>query len=743
MASALDPEPLDHDGAGAPYSARYGDRYASRGGALGQARHVFLGGNHLPERWAGRRQFVILETGFGLGNNFLAAWQCWRADPARPGQLHFVSVEKHPLGVQDIADGGKRYAAGDLREDPDLAQLRAALAAQWPLLIAGLHRLEFDAGAVVLTLALGDARDLVPQLVTGVDAFFLDGFAPERNPQMWEPALLKSLARLARPQATLATYSAAGTVREALRAHGFAVQRVPGFGLKRHMLSAQFAPRWKLRRHEPPLAHAGPRKAIVVGAGIAGCCCALALVRRGWHVTLLERSGGPAGGASGLPAGLVYPLLSADDNLASRLSRAAYGYAIKSLAALDAATPDHAANGGAGATHAAIGAANSAANGAANSGANAAAGCAPPGRLWEACGVFQQAADAGEEKSLRERLRTDAWPETFARFEDAATAARHLGLRPQRGGAWFARGAVVDAGRWCGALLAHARQLGRHTGGTIDLHVDFTVNGLRRAGDAWQLAGTSDAAHGASLDAPVVVLANAADLAPLLGLAHLPLQSIRGCLSLIDAPPLQGLRAAVGGEGYVVPPVLGAAAVGATYETDWEDAAGAACAAAANDATPAASGLPLAPDGVSAASAANVRRLAHLLRDPPQVTVTGEFRAARCVSQDRMPLAGRVADERPVLGQRGHYAGAHLADLPRQDGLFCLAAMGSRGLTLAPLLGELVAAQITGEPAPIEAALCAAVDPARFLLRHLRAPGAARGLGDAAPRTAAGGFVAD
>jgi tRNA 5-methylaminomethyl-2-thiouridine biosynthesis bifunctional protein len=751
MASALDPEPLGHDGAGAPYSARYGDRYASRGGALGQARHVFLGGNHLPERWAGRRQFVILETGFGLGNNFLATWQCWRADPARAAQLHFVSVEKHPLGVQDIADGGNRYAAGDPADDPKLAPLRAALAAQWPLPIAGLHRLEFDGGAVVLTLALGDARDVVPQLVTGVDAFFLDGFAPERNPQMWEPALLKSLARLARPQATLATYSAAGNVREALRAHGFAVQRVPGFGLKRHMLSAQFAPRWKLRRHEPPPAHAGPRKAIVVGAGIAGCCCALALVRRGWHVTLLERSGGPAGGASGLPAGLVYPLLSADDNLASRLSRAAYGYAIKSLAALDAATTDDASDDVAGASGAAIGAMTGVAS-------RFAAG-ASSGRLWQACGVFQQAADAIEEKNLRERLRTEAWPETFARFEDAATAARHLGLRPQRGGAWFARGAVVDARRWCAALLAHARQLGRHTGGSIELRVGFAVTGLLRAGDAWQLAGASGAANGtlaaapvaapgvasvaAPFVAPVVVLANAADLAPLLGLAHLPLQSIRGCLSLIDAPPLQGLRAAVGGEGYVVPPVLGAAAVGATYETDAEGVVGTACPAGAGDATQAANGLPMGPERVSAASAANVSRLANLLRDPPRVTVTGEFRAARCVSQDRMPLAGRVADERPILGQRGHYAGAHLTDLPRQDGLYCLAAMGSRGLTLAPLLGELVAAQITGEPAPLEAALCAAVDPARFLLRHLRAPGTARSLGDAAPKAAANGFVAD
>jgi tRNA 5-methylaminomethyl-2-thiouridine biosynthesis bifunctional protein len=221
----VEPAGLEFDAGGHPYSRRYGDVYASRDGALGQARHVFLGGNDLPPRWARREQFVVLETGFGLGINFLAAWQAWRDDPARPARLHFVSVERHPLAAADL-----------LRAAPEpLRVLAAQLAEQWPLPLPGLHRLGFEGERVVLTLALGEAAAVVPQLVLGADAFFLDGFAPDRNPDMWSPPLVKALARLARPGATLATWCTARSVRDALEVCGFAVERRAGYGHKREM----------------------------------------------------------------------------------------------------------------------------------------------------------------------------------------------------------------------------------------------------------------------------------------------------------------------------------------------------------------------------------------------------------------------------------------------------------------------------------------------------------------------------
>ncbi len=149
---------------GVPFSEAYGDVYASRDGAPGQARHVFLGGNDLPARWRGRSHFVVLETGFGLGINFLATWAAWRADAQRPPRLHMVSVERHPLTAEAL-----RKTA-----PPELAPLAQQLAAQWPLPLPGLHRLVFEGGAVELTLALGDAAMLVPQLALGAAVVLLN-----------------------------------------------------------------------------------------------------------------------------------------------------------------------------------------------------------------------------------------------------------------------------------------------------------------------------------------------------------------------------------------------------------------------------------------------------------------------------------------------------------------------------------------------------------------------------------------
>ncbi|HSQ10442.1 MAG TPA: tRNA (5-methylaminomethyl-2-thiouridine)(34)-methyltransferase MnmD, partial [Burkholderiaceae bacterium] len=246
---SLQPARLAREADGTPYSERYGDVYASRDGAVGQAQHVFLGGVGLPDAWHGRDQYVVLETGFGLGSNFLVTWQAWRADPQRPRRLHFVSIEKYPLAAADLL-----AAASDC-----LRPLAGALARQWPLAVAGLHRLEFDGGGVCLTLALGDARDLLPQLVLGADAIFLDGFAPGRNPEMWEPALLKAIGRCARPGAALATYTTAKSVRAALEAAGFDLHVRPGYASKREMLCGRYAPRWRVRRHEPPMAYGGVR----------------------------------------------------------------------------------------------------------------------------------------------------------------------------------------------------------------------------------------------------------------------------------------------------------------------------------------------------------------------------------------------------------------------------------------------------------------------------------------------------
>jgi tRNA 5-methylaminomethyl-2-thiouridine biosynthesis bifunctional protein len=635
--AGIELETLGFDADGAAFSGRYRDVYASRSGAPGQARHVFLGGNGLPARWAGRDQFVIVETGFGLGVNFLATWQAWREDPRRPRRLHFVSVERHPLAAADLV----RCAP------PPLQDLAAQLAHAWPPPLSGLHRLPFEGGAVTLTLGLGDARDLVPDLVVGADAFYLDGFAPERNPELWEAPLLRALARLARPGATLATWSTARAVREALAAGGFEVELREGFGAKRRMLAGRYAPRFRTRRHEPPSAYAGAREAIVVGAGLAGCASALALARRGWRVALIEQAAHAASGASALPCGLLRPALSADDSHAARLMRAGFLFGRRQLAGLDA----------------------------------------DPAALGRG-GVLQVAADAADEEGWMQRLPQQRWPAGFVRWCPAAAAHEAVGVQLRRGGLWFPDAAVVSAAAWCRAMLASEP--------AIRLLAGRQAARLARDAGGWRI----EDGNGAVERAPVVVVSSALDAPRLLDSAAMPLRAIRGRITRLAAGELSALRAGLAGRATVALGLDGRIAVGATYE-------------------------PIGPDqgpGIAEATAheSNLQRLAQLLAQPSALRIDGGFDGVRCVAIDRTPLAGAVADERAARAAGARLQGAHLPDLPRLEGLYCSFALGSRGLALAPLLGELIASLAEGEPAPLERSLACTVDPARFLLRQLR-----------------------
>lgn len=214
---------------GTPVSPTYDDVYHSAAGGHAQARHVFLAGNDLPERWRGSDSFAILETGFGLGVNFMATWLAWRDDPQRCRTLQFISLEKHPFCVSDLATAHVAW--------PEFGELSAALREAWPPLVAGEHRVELDGGRVVLRLVFGDAAEVLPSLDAEADAFYLDGFSPAKNPDLWSPDICRALGRLARPGATVATWSVAGHVRQALGAAGFIVSKRPGFAGKRQMLA--------------------------------------------------------------------------------------------------------------------------------------------------------------------------------------------------------------------------------------------------------------------------------------------------------------------------------------------------------------------------------------------------------------------------------------------------------------------------------------------------------------------------
>ena len=235
MGKSLLPAAYALDGSGTPYSPLYGDVYHAAAGAHAQAQHVFLGGNGLPARWQGRKRFTIAETGFGLGINFLATWLAWRDDPLACGELRYVSFEKHPFAATDLERAHRDW--------PEFAALSRELLAAWPALEAGVHDIGLAGGGLRLTLVFADAREALGSADFAADAFYLDGFAPAKNPDLWSPEVCRALAARAAPGATLATWSVAGSVRRALQEAGFSVEKKPGFAAKRQMLVARRAPR--------------------------------------------------------------------------------------------------------------------------------------------------------------------------------------------------------------------------------------------------------------------------------------------------------------------------------------------------------------------------------------------------------------------------------------------------------------------------------------------------------------------
>lgn len=502
----LEPGRLHFDAAGTPASQHYGDVYHARAGALAQARHVFMAGNRLPQRWAGRDTFTICETGFGLGNNFLSLWQTWRNSPERPRRLHVLSFEAHPLPREALARGLASHT-GEIRVLAD------ALLDSWPPVLPGLHRLEFEGGQLSLTLAFGRVEHLARQVEARVDAFFLDGFSPDRNPAMWSRELFGQLVRIANEGATAATWCSAGQVRRDLAAAGFLVERVPGFGGKRQMSRAVLRPGMG-----KPFPRLSGEDVLVVGGGLAGAGIAHSMAQRGHRVTVLDPAfqAGLGGSHQGHRCAAMTPALSRDDNPMSRLSRA---------------------------------------------------GILLAGLRWKAlpqvariCGSLFR-VEAEETESWLQSLQHWQFPEDWMTWCAAEHTLARCGLSLEQGGIWLGRGTQVRPSRLVASLLAQEGVL----------PAALQVDSLRRNDGGWQALG----ADGKVLaQAPRVVLAAAAETPRLLARALTTtraeklkdLQRMGGQIAYFRSETLAENTAIVAGAGYWLPADDGLHVGGSTYE---------------------------------------------------------------------------------------------------------------------------------------------------------------------------------
>jgi len=537
------------------------------------------------DHWRARARYTVFDSAPGGGERAAALIAAWRADPQRPARLHLLALD-HSLQP-------------------------------------GVHRIPQADANVTLDLLAAPLETALAELNAHLDFIYLEGATGV--------AFARPLARLTALGARLAGAGLDAQQRAALAAQGFAFDGASDTAV------------FNTRKPRLPATPAPERRALVLGAGLAGCAAAARLCARGWQVTVVERHPQAAMEASGNLAGIFMPLLSRDDNIPTRLTRTAYLYALRLWEQL----------GGV-------------------------------GRAFDGaqCGVLQLARDAGHAAASRAIAHDGKTPPAFARWLEPGEAQALLGLPAPDGGWLFPQGGWARPGSVCEALLASCgTRLVRHFGaGDV---------ALERADGEW----LARAADGRSVgQAPTVVLASGAGARHLAQSAQLPLQALRGQVTHLAPRYAPQLPLVLCREAYLTPSAGGVACAGATYDLDAD------------------------PQLRASSQDENLARLRALVSDPHAAEgapLAGRV-GFRCVAPDRLPLVGRLPD----VAAAG--ATERLRDVPRHPGLYGLLGYASRGLTWAPLAAELLAAQLEGEPLPLEMSLVDALDPARFVLRARR-----------------------
>jgi tRNA 5-methylaminomethyl-2-thiouridine biosynthesis bifunctional protein len=669
---------------GAPWSRLHGDWYASRAGVRAEREHVFLRGHGFaaagdadPGRWRAQRRWTFGELGFGAGTSFLCAWAAFRRHAAPDAQLDWVSVEHAPLTPDDV-----RRAA---MVDPAMAELGALcgpLCDALPRRIPGIHRRALDGGRVRLTLLWGDVLDHLPDVEFAADAWCLDGFAPARNDAMWSDRAIAQVVAHARAGSTIATYAAASAVGERLAAAGCQVRRIGGANGKREMIVATVgaagadagagargaaartpAGSAAVRALPPWFAVPAPspdaRRAIVVGAGLAGAAAARALAERGLDVVVLDARD-PASGASAAPRAVLSPHLASWQSPQTRIVAHAFLHARATLERI--------------------------------------------GAPFEPCGLLHP-VPADDAWGFKQAIADWGWPTELLRVTDPTDATERAGTAlsdraSPLGALWVADAGVTQPADTVRALLAHP---------AIAVVPRASVAQLVRTDGGWR-AITED---GRAFEADVAVVATAGVPGgaiqgmpePLASdaLPSVPFDCTRGQLSMLAFDGADVPRTVVSANGFVMPPVDGVACTGATFEHDRI----AAPASAHDDAVNLGHAERLLPVLASHAPErrgawAGIRTAVH---DHCPVAGPVVEHAAFAQAFERLahgPLAARWPAA-PVL-----------------PGLFATLAHGSRGTCTAMLAGELIADMVSGSPRCVGNALLPAMLPQRFLVRDLR-----------------------
>lgn len=392
----LKPARLQWSEDGTLKSLDFDDVYFQSKQGAAESDYVFLQCNQLPARFATLESgaFSIAELGFGSGLNFLMTADLWAKTAPQDARLHYISIEKHPIEKNDLA---KIYATW-----PTFAPFTQEVLAQYPPMVGGFHHLHFPEARIRLTLILGDVAQALPDICGKFDAWYLDGFTPSKNPDMWKENLFPLIAKRTAAGGTLSTFSAAGDVRRGLKAAGFEVKKTKGFGYKWHMTTARFSS----TKIQPPPAE----KITILGAGLAGCSAAYALAQKGFRVTVIDRHDAYAQETSGNPVGVLYPRLTLDESPLALFYRHGFCYTRALLMALKIPS-------------------------------------------WTPCGVLH--LDLNEEDAVRSKalIERNDYPPSFAHVLD--NVFETTGIVTKGSGLYQPLAGHVSPREFCAALLAH------------------------------------------------------------------------------------------------------------------------------------------------------------------------------------------------------------------------------------------------------------------------------------------------
>ncbi|AOP33025.1 FAD-dependent cmnm(5)s(2)U34 oxidoreductase [Leptospira tipperaryensis] len=641
-----------------PISEQFGDIYFSPENGMEETKHVFIEGNNLTQRWEDpnlQKSFAILELGFGTGLNFLTTWKEYskHRDLFR---LHYISIEKFPLNKEEIAKA--------LSVFPELLEYKEEFLNSYQDLIPGMNYFRFQNGRIHLTLFLGDVKDALVEISGKVDAIFLDGFAPSKNPDMWEESILIHLRRVCKMGTTFSTFTVARMVRDSLTACGFHLEKRPGFGRKREMLVGTYSPTeeksdestpkekpWRQRLFSNP----ETKTAAIIGAGIAGSALAYSLSKRGIRVTVIDPSG-IANEASGIPGAISHPHITKLPTPTSLFTLRAFRYALHFLSSF------------------------------------------ADKKEFKTSGLFHGVTEEMSSERLKKGLENHQLSEGIVVWKETSNDSQNKNdLEKEMGnGVFFQKGFWTQPNSLAKRLIDQP---------SIEF-IPKTASAVQSNASGWKIK-FSDSEE--DLHSDSVIFCNSHGIGelldPILGEKFLPIKKVRGQLLVLkETEPSSRLPSILCAEHYLTPSIEGEHILGSTFDEFDLD--------------------PKTRTKDTKELLQYIQKKYPSLNWNEESVLT-ERVGFRAQTPDRFPILGPVLSPQEFTNA---YKGIELPRnrtknfpiLKPIPGLFVFGALGSRGILSSFLGAEILASLILDEPAPVESSLLEALHPSRFLYRKIR-----------------------